>query len=148
MDRVRVSRVGKTVGASGARPRSAATIPLQLLLVTCERRAPALRARVTKRVNETVHSRPAERRSGRVHAATMMHIRVELRVADQHQKQQSSDVFQVVVFPILTVPEDVGKHDEPMGTKEKFWWETDEGVRYLFKLSRSGLGEQGREGGV
>jgi hypothetical protein len=49
------------------------------------------------------------------------------------------------LFQILKVPAGARIRDEPMGTKEKFWCEYEDGARYLFKFSRPDTGEHWSE---
>lgn len=48
-------------------------------------------------------------------------------------------------YAVVPVPVAARIGDEPMGTKEKFWFKAIDGDRYLFKLSRTGTGEHWAE---
>lgn len=48
-------------------------------------------------------------------------------------------------YPILILPPDARDTSEPMGTKEKFWFEHTDGARWLFKFNRSGHGDDWSE---
>ncbi|CAG0966076.1 hypothetical protein PHYC_00991 [Phycisphaerales bacterium] len=49
------------------------------------------------------------------------------------------------VYPIFVLPPDARDTSEPMGTKEKFWFEHTDGNRWLFKFNRSGHGDDWSE---
>ncbi|MEM9696321.1 MAG: HipA-like protein, partial [Myxococcota bacterium] len=48
-------------------------------------------------------------------------------------------------YPILTVAPDALVGEETMGTKEKFWWKSSNGERWLFKFARDSTGEHWAE---
>jgi hypothetical protein len=49
------------------------------------------------------------------------------------------------VYPIIQLPPAARDRSEPMGTKEKFWFEHIDGKRWLFKFNRTGHGEDWSE---
>src|SRR5689334_22831207 len=48
-------------------------------------------------------------------------------------------------YRIVRVPSDARLMEEPMGSKEKFWWRDQAGQHQLFKRSRAGTGEHWSE---
>jgi len=48
-------------------------------------------------------------------------------------------------FPIVVLPPGARDLSEPMGTKEKFWFEHSDGNRWLFKFNRTGHGDDWSE---
>ncbi len=48
-------------------------------------------------------------------------------------------------YPIIVLPPGARDTSEPMGTKEKFWFEHTDGNRWLFKFNRQGHGDDWSE---
>lgn len=52
---------------------------------------------------------------------------------------------QMTMFPIVTIPDDVHRFLEQLGTKPKFWFRNQHQIEWLFKKARSDTGEDWSE---